>query len=299
MYGGGAWPVMYTPFTESGAVDGGAVKEMTEFYVEKKASGVFTSALSGEVFHLSFEEALEIARNAVAQADGRIGVVAGANFGATLEEQAANLARMHDAGVDAAVIILSKLPSSDNMESQLLRLAELTSGPLGIYECPAPEHRQLSAETAGRIAQTGRFHFVKETSRNAEDCAAKVRAAKNTSMRIFSATLSIAPQVLDLGADGHCGTVVNFCPELTSAMCALKDSAERSRIHQSLDVINNAVIYKGYPSSGKYVLQKRGLHLTAVSRAGDPAEFNDELRARLDDMLAHFDFQNGLMPEKQ
>lgn len=290
----GAWPVMYTPFTESGAVDLDAVKELTEFYVNAKVGGIFAAALSGEVFNLSLDEALEIGKQAVRQADGRIGVVVGANFGATLEEQATSLRRMHDLGVDAAVIILSRLPSADDLEGQLLKLTGLTTGPLGVYECPHPEHRQISAETARRIAATGRFHFVKETSRKAEACAAKVEAAKGTPMRIFSASLSIAPEVLDLGVDGHCGTVANVCPELTRFLCETKDKAERERILQSLDTINNLVISKGYPSSGKYFLQKRGLHLTTVSRAGDPAEFNDELRTKLDDLFKRIDFEHGL-----
>lgn len=291
----GAWPVMYTPFTKSGAVDLDAVKELTEFYVDAKVGGIFAAAFSGEVFDLSFDEALDIGKQAVRQADGRVGVVVGANFGTTIEEQAASLRRMHDIGVDAAVIILSKLPSPEDLEGQLLKLAGLTTGPLGIYECPRPEHRQISAETAGRIAHTGRFNFVKETSPKAASCGAKVEAAKGTPMRIFSATLSIAPEVLDLGVDGHCGTVANICPELTRLLCETKDKTERDRIHQSLEAINGPVVSIGYPSSGKYFLQKRGLRLTTVSRAGDPAEFNDELRKKLDDLFKRVDFQHGLL----
>ena len=293
----GAWPVMYTPFTESRAVDFDAVKEMTEFYVTTKVSGIFAAALSGEVFDLSFDEALEIGRQTVRQAGGRIGVVVGANVGSSLEEQAANLARMQEAGVDAAVIILSRLPSAADLEGQLLKLTDLTSGPLGIYECPSPEHRQISTETVRRIANTGRFHFMKETSRDAGACGAKAQAAKGTPMRVFSATLSITPQAIDLGADGHCGTVANVCPELTKIMCETKDKAEQERVHKSLETINGIVVDDGYPSSGKYFLQKRGLHLTTVSRSGVRGEFTDEVRKRLDELLKRIDFQRGLIPE--
>jgi len=294
----GVWPVMYSPFTESRAVDYNAVKEMTEFYVATKVSGIFAAALSGEVFVLSFDEALEIGRQTVRQADGRIGVVVGANVGSSIEEQAANLARMQEIGVDAAVILLSRLPSADDIEGQLIKLMELTKGPLGIYECPAPDHRQVTVQTVRRIAQTGRFHFIKETSRDAEVCGAKAQAAKGTPLRVFSATLSILPKALDLGADGHCGTVANICPELTKIMCETKDNAERERVYKSLEAINSIVVNDAYPSSGKYLLQKRGLHLTPVSRSGNMGEFTEDVRKALDEFLKHFDFQRGLIPEQ-
>jgi 4-hydroxy-tetrahydrodipicolinate synthase len=290
----GAWPVMYTPFKESGEVDYAAVKEMAEFYVSAKVSGIFAAALSGEVFSLSFDEALEIGREVTRQVDGRIGVVVGANFGSALEEQASNLARMQEAGVDAAVIVLSKLPSGDDVEGQLISLMERTNGPLGIYECPAPKHRQISVETARRLAQTGHFHFIKETSRDPNICAAKAQATKGTPFRVFSATLPIALKVLELGADGHCGTVVNFCPELARDMCETGDPAERKRIHDSLTAINEPVVLDGYPSSGKYVLQKRGLHMTTVSRSLQTGAFTDGDRMNLDELLKHFDFTRGL-----
>ena len=290
----GVWPVMFTPFTESNQVDCAAVREMIEFYVTAKVPGIFAAAFSGEVFDLSCDEALQIAREAVRQADGRMGVVVGANFGSTLDEQAASLARIQEAGVDAAVVVLSKLPSRDDLEGQLIALMERTTGPLGIYECPSPERRQITAETTRRLAQTGRFHFMKETSRDPDICAAKAQATKGTPFHVFSATLSIAPKVLALGVEGHCGTVANFCPELTKNMWETGDDAERKRIHASLEAINSLVVDDGYPSSGKYVLQKRGLHLTTISRALMTGPFTDQIRATLDEFLKHFDFAHGL-----
>ena len=290
----GVWPVMFTPFTESREVDYNSIKELTEFYVTAKVSGVFAAALSGEFFDLSPEEAIEIGRCVFRHASGRMGVVVGANYGTTLEEQAASLARMQDIGVDAAVVVLSKLPSRDDIEGQLIRLTELTKGPLGVYECPWPERRQISVESTRRLAQTGRFHFFKETSRDAEVCGAKAQATKGTPFRVFSATLSITSKVLDLGADGHCGTVANYCPELMNRLCETHEPAKREQIQHSLEAFNDVVGAFAYPSSGKYVLGKRGLHLGVTSRSVPATELTAGVRATLDEFLTHFDFQCGL-----
>jgi 4-hydroxy-tetrahydrodipicolinate synthase len=290
----GVWPVMVTPFTEANGIDTAAVKELTEFYITAKMAGIFAAALTGEIFDIKIDEALEIGRAAVAQAAGRIGVVVGANFGTTLDEQAAAISRMHDLGVDAAVIVLTKLPSPDDIEGQLLKLMDKTAGPLGIYECPHPERRQVSPETVRKLGETGRFCFAKETSYNAAPCAAKAAAAKGTPFRIFSATLSILPEIIDMGADGFCGTVCDWCPELTYALCNTTDPEERKRLKRSLKATAHAVGGSAYPSSGKYVLQKRGLHLTTVSRCEGSNPFTGQMRTDLDAFLKTFDFQHGL-----
>jgi 4-hydroxy-tetrahydrodipicolinate synthase len=292
----GVWPVMYTPFTDAREVDYDAVEELVEFYIATKTAGVFAAALTGEFFDLSAKEALEMGRHAVQHAAGRMGVVVAANYGATLQEQAHNLARMQDAGVDAAVVVLSNLPSGDQIEEQLIRLTELTDGPLGVYECPRPQHRQISADTVKRIAQTGRYHFMKETSWEADACGAKIQAAKDTPFRIFSATLSITPKVMELGADGHCGTVANCCPELMARLCASHDAVEQENLLHSLTAVNDIVMGSVYPDSGKYLLQKRGLHLKTVSRKVADGKFTEDARKNLDDFLAHFDFHTGLLP---
>lgn len=285
----GVWPVMYTPFTESGNVDNDAIHEMVDFYVSKGVAGLFAGAYSGEIFNLSQDEMLEIARQTVKASAGRIGVVAGANFGKTLEEQAQNLRRVYDTGVDVAVVLVSRLPSAENIASQLLRLHALAGVPLGLYECPVPETRPVPVKDFARVAQCGGYFFIKETSSNVADCGAKVLASKNTPLRVFPASLKITPEVMALGAAGHCGLTANVCPELVITLCNAKSPEERDAALRALRTLNDAMMDNPYPSSGKYLLQKRGLHLTTVSRM-EGSLFNNNTRKTLDNFAAHFDF---------
>jgi dihydrodipicolinate synthase/N-acetylneuraminate lyase len=103
------------------------------------------------------------------------------------------------------------------------------------------------------------------------------------------------PQLRAMNVLGHCGTVANFAPELLHRYFETDDPKEQERLYRSLEAINGAVCGKGYPGSGKYVLQKRGLHLTTVTRALTRGALTDEIRQRLDAFLARFDFQHGLV----
>lgn len=288
----GAWPVMFTPFTPAGYVDYQALDELADFYVDAGVAGLFVNCLSGEVFHLQWKEMVEIARRVALRVGGRAGVVSGANMGDTLEDQARCVDTMFGTGVDACVVILSALPSPHDLAGQLLELCDMTSAPLGLYECPVPEHRLLSPEEIGRIAPCGRFYFMKETSRSAAVCGEKVRAARDTSLKIYQASFKETPESLVLGAAGHCGVIANICPELTAALCgpARTDPRLREDVFRSLLAAHGAMTKRGYPASGKYILGKRGLSLSDFTRTLPPDAFTDDDRRALDAFFDGFDF---------
>ncbi|MCA9427707.1 MAG: dihydrodipicolinate synthase family protein, partial [Candidatus Omnitrophica bacterium] len=142
----GSWPVMFTPFHENKEIDFEALDEEFDFYLENRQAGLFVNALSGEVFDLEKDECLKIASRLVERSAGRLPIVSSGNFGSTLEEQAESMKAVRDTGVDAVIILLSALPDSTALVDQVLELTEKVGGPLGLYECPVPEHRILDAE---------------------------------------------------------------------------------------------------------------------------------------------------------
>ena len=288
----GAVPVLLTPFLPNGSIDNEALDELVEFYIHAGVSALFADCLSGEVFHLSTQERLDLARRVVKQAKGRIAIVAGANFAATLQEQAHELDTMYDTGATAAVVLISNLPHQDDIVGQMLKLAELTSVPLGLYECPVPTHRVLDDEQIAILANSGRFVFMKDTIRDASMCVKKVRRAAGTPLRIFEANIRYTPDTLCAGGYGHCGVIANPCPELCAAYCdsSITDEAYRQHVYDSMMMVHELMNANNYPASAKYILGKRGLRIGTTMRAHDSALFTYEHRAALDAALQGFDF---------
>jgi 4-hydroxy-tetrahydrodipicolinate synthase len=288
----GAWPVLLTPFTEKNKLDLEALEELIEFYIQAGVGGIFPVCLSGEVFHLSMQEKINISYKCAETAKGRISVVAGGNFGDTLEEQADTINRISETGVDAVVALISILPSAENLAEQLIRLAQMTSVPLGVYECPCPEHRILTPEDVRKISKTQRFIFMKETSCDIKLYGQKLQAAQGSPLLVFQANLSNLPRSLELGSPGTCGVIVNVCPELSAAFCDPQtiDSQVRKDIFNSLVAIHDIMTTHVYPVAAKYILQKRGLKLTTVTRCVDMKNFKEEDRQIIDKFLTDFDF---------
>ena len=58
----GVWPVMLTPFTDTGRVDYKALEALIQWYEERGVSGLFAVCQSSEMFFLSLQERVELSR---------------------------------------------------------------------------------------------------------------------------------------------------------------------------------------------------------------------------------------------
>lgn len=303
--GRGVWPVCLTPFTEQDEIDWSAFEELVEFYIQSGVRGLFINCLSSEVFQLSAEERLEAARQVVKMVNGRIGVVSGANFGETLDDQASSLARFQETGVDAAVALVSLLPSSEDLGAQLLALARQAPGKLGVYECPVPKHWLLNPGEVSSLAQSGRYVFFKETSRKMPVYAQKLAAAHGSPLWVYQANLQCLKESIDLGGPGFCGIIANVCPELTAMACSPDQYTVGDRcritgaIYAALIAVGSYLINEYYPLTAKYILQQRGLKLSLASRIKPADSFPLEKRRELDKFLDGFDYQHPSLRQMQ
>jgi 4-hydroxy-tetrahydrodipicolinate synthase len=283
----GVWPILMTPFQRDGAIDGPGLDELITFYTQAGVSGLFALGSSSEFLDLTDAERHEIARRAAEACKGRIPLVCVGNFGATLEEQAASMTQVYEYGVEVAIASTSILPDAADLDGQLLRLAELTEIPLGIYECPIPEHRVLSPAQVHRLAESGRFFFLKDTCRDMVPFSAKLAFARETALKIYQANLKILIPSLDAGCHGFCGVVPIVAPELSRQVCEVDTYCVemREHAHDRLMQLQSALTAHSYPASAKYILQHRGLHLSTRCRRVKPEAFSRADRDALDQFL--------------
>ena len=274
----GVWPILLTPFQEDGSVDWSALDELVSFYLRTGVAGLFALGSSSEFLTLTEAERAELVRRAVAACQGRLPLVAAGNYGATLEEQAASIDRIAECGATVVIASTSILPHADDLDGQLLRLAELTAAPLGVYECPVPEHRLLSPEQVRCLAHSGRFVFMKDTCRDMVPFAAKLAYARGTALKIYQANLKILMPSLAAGCHGFCGVVPVVAPELSEVVCDAEDHGvdARQRAYDRLMQLQSALIAHRYPASAKYVLGRRGVRMTARCRRVPPGAFGQE-----------------------
>lgn len=288
----GAYPILLTAFDAQGALDLPAIGSLLDFYQGVGVPGLLALGQASEVLYLNDSERLRVAQFVAQYPTGDLTIATVGNFGATLDEQAASLQRIYDMGSDVAVVALSLLPSAQNMDDQLLALADRVGAHvrLGIYELPQPEHRLLTAAQVARVAASGRYYFMKDTCREITAFSAKAQAAAGSRLRLFQANLKVLPPSMAAGGYGFCGWLPMVSPELSAQVCDLSlPAAARKEAHERLMAFNDVMIAHGFPASAKHILARRGVRIQPYSRAETARQFFAAEPAALDQYMAECD----------
>ena len=284
----GAWPILLTAFDEDDQLDLPAVGGLLDFYRELGIPGVLALGQASEMLLLNVDERLRVAEYAAGHARGNMSLATVGNFGETLADQARSMQRINDMGTDVVVVALSLLPSADALGEQLIELTSMVAPEvrLGIYELPEPEHRLLNPDEVAQVAQSGRYHFMKDTCQLINLFTAKVNAAAGSNLKLFQANLAALPPSMDVGGSGFCGWLPIVSPELSAQVCDLSLPGEiRREAHDRLMAFNDVMVAHGFPSSAKHILAKRGVKIQPYSRRDTARKFFEMGSAKLDEFI--------------
>ncbi len=301
----GVWPTMLTPFTDGNEVDYASLERLVNWYIENGAAGLFAVCQSSEMFFLSLEERVEVARFVKKTAAGRVPVIASGHVSESLDDQAKELRMIASAGVDAVILLTNRLAKEnesdalwhENLKKLLDKLP--TDLPLGFYECPYPYKRLISPEKLKWCAETGRFYFIKDTSCDIASMKAKLDAVKGTRMKLFNANTASLPETLELGAAGFSGVMANFQLSLYAWLCDhFAKEPEKTRQIGDFLTVSALIERQVYPVNAKYFLKSRGVLESYHTRTKNPSDLNgigklevDKL-ARLTSLFEKYQFED-------
>ena len=290
-------PVMITPFDLKAKVDLDTVNSLVDFYLAAGVKGLFANCLSSEMFSITEDERLQLIQHIVKYVNGRVPVVATGSFGLTIEDKAEFTKKIYDTGVDAVILITGHFARVDEEDDVLLRnfekMFKLTGDiPLGMYECPAPYKRVVSAKVFRSLLLADRMVYHKDTSIDLQNVKAKLDILNKTNNKLefYDAHSPNAMYSLQMGAKGMSSISGNFYPEImvwmvNNATNPLKQ--EDVKWLQSEITRVDPLIHIAYPMSAKYFLQKRGLPVRTISRA-TALQLTPEQRKVLDDIHDSF-----------
>ena len=270
-------PVMITPFNLRARVDLDVVSNLIDFYLAAGVKGLFANCLSSEMFSITEDERLELTQHIVKYVNGRVPVVATGSFGLTIEDKVDFTKRIYDTGVDAVILVTGHYAKVEEDDDVLLRNFEkmfrLTGNiPLGMYECPAPYKRIISADIFKELLAANRMIYHKDTSIDPQKVKAKLDILRETGngLEFYDAHTPNAHFSLLNGAKGMSSISGNFYPEIMVWMTEnANDPAKQEEVAwlQAELTKVDPLIHIAYPMSSKYFLQKRGLPVRTISRA--------------------------------
>ena len=280
----GVFPTMVTPYTKEGKVDYKGVEALVEWYWKKGCDGIFAVCQSSEIFFLTLEERVNIGKTVVEKAKALaevdrtrkpMKVVVSGHVSDSFEDQVEELTAMSGIGADALILISNRMDIANTTDEKwiedLHKLIEKIPAymPLGVYECPKPYKRLLTKKMLEACKATGRFAFIKDTCCDAEMIKERIEVLKDCDIGLYNANAQTLLETLRAGADGYCGVMANFHPEIYKWLFDNADKKEAELV-QAFVCMTAFTESLAYPATAKYYVNAHeGIKIEPISRAVD------------------------------
>ncbi len=287
----GSIPALVTPFAADGSFDEAAYRDLIEWQITEGSSALVACGTTGEAATLSYDEHFHVVRVCVAQAKGRVPVIAGAGSNDT-RVAASNMQAARDAGADATLMVppYYNRPGQEGIFQHFAALGASAPLPIILYNVPARTVTDIQPATLARIVAAYPAVFV--GLKDASGVLARVsqhRAACGPDFTQLSGNDDLALAFNVMGGTGCISVSANVAPRLCAefqAACQAGDFVTALGYQDKLYPLHEALFTDASPGPVKYATTKvRGGFPETLRLPMTPA--NATARAAVDAALAH------------
>ena len=256
----GSLPALVTPFA-NGKVDVDALKKLVDWHIDQGSHGLVPVGTTGESPTLTHEEHDRVVEVVVAQAAGRVPVIAGAGSNNTAETVRLVKAAK-EAGATAALVVTPyyNKPTQAGLKAHFLAAADCGMDII-IYNIPGRSAVDMSVETMGELAAHKHIIGVKDATGD----LSRVPKQRITCGEDFVQLSGEDATALGFNAHGGIGCI-SVTANMAPALCAQMQEATLAgdygaalKITDKLMPLHLATFQEPGLVSAKYGLSKLGL----------------------------------------
>ena len=256
----GSLPALVTPFA-NGKVDIDALKKLVDWHIDQGSHGLVPVGTTGESPTLTHEEHDRVVEVVVAQAAGRVPVIAGAGSNNTAETVRLVKAAK-EAGATAALVVTPyyNKPTQAGLKAHFLAAADCDMDII-IYNIPGRSAVDMSVETMGELAAHKHIIGVKDATGD----LSRVPKQRLTCGEDFVQLSGEDATALGFNAHGGIGCI-SVTANMAPALCAQMQEATLAgdyetalKITDKLMPLHLATFQEPGLVSAKYGLSKLGL----------------------------------------
>jgi len=258
----GCGTALVTPFTQDGAIDESALRNLIAWQVESGIDFLVPCGTTGETPTLSHDEWLHVNDTTVEVVAGRVPVVAGATSNSTAEGVAKAKEVAARPGVDAILTASPyyNKPTQEGQYRHFRAIAEAVDKTIILYNVPGRTGANIEPGTLARLAEVPHIAAVKEASGNIAQIA-EVCNSVPAHFRVFSGDDALTLPVIALGGLGIISVASNEIPQQMAEMtrAALSNDWTTARqIHRKYLPLMQANFIESNPLPVKAVLAMMG-----------------------------------------
>jgi 4-hydroxy-tetrahydrodipicolinate synthase len=256
----GSLPALVTPF-KGGRIDEEGLRALVDWQIESGSTGLVPVGTTGESPTLSHDEHKRVVEIVVAQARGRVPVIAGAGSNNTSE--AVDLAvHAEKAGADALLVVTPyyNKPTQEGMYRHFKAVNDAVGIPIIIYNIPPRSVVDMSVETMTRLYELRNIAGVKDATANLARVSQQ-RHAMGADFIQLSGEDMTALAFMAAGGHGCISVVANVAPRLCADLmiAALKgDYAAALKVQDRLVPLHDAVFKEPGLAGAKHGLRLLG-----------------------------------------
>lgn len=266
----GTFTALVTPF-RNGEVAYDDLKKLVAHQLKGGINGLVPVGTTGESPTLSYEEHMEVIRFVIAQARGRVPVVAGTGSNSTRE--AVELTKLsHEAGADAMLVVAPyyNKPSQEGLFRHFAAVAEATDKPIILYSIPGRCGIEIGVPVVERLrAKYRHVAWIKEAG-GSVDRVDQLKQALGDDLTVLSGDDSLTLPFMAVGAEGVISVASNlFVREVVKLVnfALANDVAKAAKLHRRLYPAFKALFIEPNPVPVKVALARAGIIGSAEVRS--------------------------------
>jgi len=256
----GSFTALVTPF-RNGTVDEKAFRALVVWQIDEGTNGLVPVGTTGECPTLSHEEHKQVVEWCVAEANGRVPVIAGAGSNSTRE--AIDLAQHAEkAGADAVLVVTPyyNKPTQEGLYQHFKAINDAIGIPIIIYNIPPRSVIDMSIDTMKRLYDLKNIAGVKDATASMVRVSQQ-RAALGSEFNQLSGEDATALGFMAHGGHGCISVTSNVAPRLCAefqSACLRGDYGTALKLQDKLMPLHQNLFIETNPSPVKYALSVLG-----------------------------------------
>ncbi len=222
----GCGTAMVTPFRRDGSVDEAAVTRLAKRQIDAGIHFLVPCGTTGEVPTLTDEEQVRIVELIVAEAKGRVPVLAGAGGYNTREVIDAGM-RMKAAGANGLLSVTPyyNKPTPEGLYQHYKAISDAVGLPIVVYNVPGRTGCNVDPATLARLASIPQVVAVKEASGNMAQMA-EICGSVPDEFIVLSGDDALTLPLMAIGGRGIISVASNEIPAEMSRMVELAERGD-------------------------------------------------------------------------
>ncbi|MGA2334727.1 MAG: 4-hydroxy-tetrahydrodipicolinate synthase [Terriglobales bacterium] len=215
----GCGTALVTPFSQDGAVDENALRNLVAWQVESGIDFLIPCGTTGETPTLNRDEWLRVIDVTIEVVAGRVPIIAGATSNSTQEAVAKAKEVAARPGVNAILTASPyyNKPTQEGQYRHFRAIAEAVDKPVIVYNVPGRTSANLEPVTLARLTEVANIAGVKEASGNMTQIAEVLNSVPE-SFLVLSGDDAVTLPVIALGGVGVISVASNEIPREMAEM---------------------------------------------------------------------------------